>query len=77
MAVANDVVDNNSVPPVETLYQFVTHPDGGVETKLATVALPQKLCADAVGAVGKVLMVTATDVRVLLTQPVAAVLASA
>ena len=65
------------MPPVDTLYQFVTEPEGGVETKLATVALPQKLCAIAVGAVGRVLMVTATEVRVLLTQPVATVLDSA
>ena len=72
-----EAVDNSSVPPVETLYQFVTHPEGGVETKLATVPLPQKLCAEAVGDVGKVLMVTETEVRVLLTQPVDAVLASA
>ena len=55
------------MPPVDATYQSITLP-AEVATKEATVALPQKLCAEAVGTVGKVLMVTNTDVLLALKQ---------
>ena len=73
----NAVADKSSVPPVGALYQLTIEPEGGVAERFATVAFPQKLWTEAVGVAGKVFIVTAIDVRVLLTQPVAAVLASA
>ena len=55
------VVPTNAVPPLEALYHFTLLP---LATRSDTVALPQKLCALAVGAAGLVI-VTATAVRVL------------
>ena len=55
MPVASAVVDAKAVPPVAAEYHWILLP---VATKLATVAAPQKLCADAVGAVGLSLTVT-------------------
>ena len=43
--VVRTVVPARAVPPVETEYQSVTEPDGGVEARDETVAPAQKLCA--------------------------------
>ena len=55
------VIPLNAVPPVEVLYHFKLLP---LATRSASVALPQKLCALAVGTSGSV-NVTATKVRLL------------
>jgi hypothetical protein len=55
------VVPINAAPPLEALYHFKLLP---VATRSATVAVPQKLWALAVGAKGLV-TVTATAVRLL------------
>ena len=61
------MVETNAVPPVDALYQSITFP-ADVAIKDATVALPQKLCAEAVGAAGRVLIVTNTAVLLALKQ---------
>ena len=71
MPLTNAVPAANATPPDAATYQSVTQPAGGVDTKEAIVPLPQKICGvTAVGAAGKALIVTATDVLVALTQPV-------
>ena len=46
------VEDDKAVPPVETSYHFSAVP---VATKLATVAVPQKVWEEAVGEVSQLL----------------------
>ena len=55
------------MPPVSAEYHFKKIPFEllPVATKLETVAVPQKDCADAVGAVGTSFTVTEIAVRVL------------
>jgi len=62
--VLNAVVPANAVPPVAALYHCKPLP---LATRFATVGLAplQKLCADAVGALGVVFTVTLTAVRAL------------
>ena len=71
MPVVKAVPAAKATPPDAAAYQSVTQPAGGVDTKEAIVPLPQKVCGvTAVGAAGKALIVTATDVRVALLHPV-------
>ena len=51
MPVANAVVDDNAVPPVDVAYHCNAVP---VATKFDTVADVQNVCEEAVGAVGVV-----------------------
>ncbi len=60
MPVESTVVEARALPPVTEEYHFRLLP---VATKSATVdVVPQKLCADAVGAEVVELIVTLTDV---------------
>ena len=53
------MVDVKAVPPIAIVYHRNEVP---VATKLATVAELQKVCDEAVGAVGATFIVTATNV---------------